>query len=96
MKAIIDLLKRPGIRLSAAYTWLLWDGGQQAWVVYHQAHRARRSTQVVVTSDEEQAVAEFARAAGIEIYQIGPGSDVLLNEPQSPQPTGPTIQMPSK
>jgi hypothetical protein len=59
MPNIMDLLKRPGVRLSAHDTWIVWDSAQEAWVVYHHKYRARRSTTVIVTSDEEQAVAAF-------------------------------------
>jgi hypothetical protein len=69
MNTIIDLLKRPGVRLSSVDTWMVWDDARKAWIVYHQGYRKRRSTEVIVTSDEAQAVAAFAREAGVKIEQ---------------------------
>ena len=69
MSSIMDLLKRSGIRLSAVNTWMVWDNSQQAWVVYHQGYRKRRSKQVIVTQNEDEAVAAFAREAGVKIEQ---------------------------
>jgi len=67
MKKLIELLKRPGVRLKASNTWMVWNG--KAWVVYHQEYRCR-SKEVIVTPDIEMAVAAFAHAEGIKPNEV--------------------------
>lgn len=52
---IIEALKQEDIRVSNVRRWLVWCESVKAWVVYEHAY-AKRTEQLVVTEDEEEAI----------------------------------------
>ena len=69
---ISELLKLPHcpLRLSYGDTRLYYDDGATEWVVMHQGYRKRRPTELIRTGSEEEAVAAFVRAAGIDVDSV--------------------------
>lgn len=65
-----ELLKHSGAWVIKDGVWIVWEEGalfgEAAWVVYQRKPGAFKPRQIMVTDDEEKAVAEFAKAIGVK------------------------------
>jgi hypothetical protein len=70
MKTILEALKSEHAVLATSdkdhSTWIAWDGDHMEWAVYHWPREGGPPNEVLTTQDESEAVAAFAKAAGIE------------------------------
>jgi hypothetical protein len=73
MKTIVELLKHPTgfVEVRTGDTKLVWEVGalfgvDAGWVVYHRKRGAFKALPILITDEEEKAVRQFAKTAGIE------------------------------
>jgi hypothetical protein len=52
--------KSTGLRINNYHRWLCWDT-KGYWVVYERPYKAKRTTIVIETTDEEEAIKELLK-----------------------------------